>query len=94
MRMYDRVQCLATVEVRADGAVIACRCQKDCRHGWAKRRTKAPYHRADFTAPDGSQVKVMWQGQGIMTPEVIAFRNAWKPKNRHIPGQANWGPDE
>lgn len=88
MRQYDRVRCLATLEVEGGEFVIAVRCQKDCRHGHGKKRQGFLYHRVDI---DGA--KITWPGIGVMDEEMEMKRaeKALRPPRKE--GNLTWeGP--
>lgn len=63
-------RCLAVIDYKTGEAIVAIRCQKDCRHGWGKKRPGYRYHRADYMIAPGVRLKMTWDGIGVMSPEM------------------------
>ena len=93
MRHYERIQCLATIDYKGMGAIIAARCAKDCRHGHSDKRVAYRYHRADFVW-NGIPVFLRWDGIGVMPPELEKARAEMKEKRKITPSTTHWGGEE
>ena len=97
MRQNDRVICLATIDYKDGNTILVLRCQKDCRHGHAKKKSwQSVFHRSDFLLPGDVKVRVRWNGEGVMTPEYRQYREAlglaqaWRHANRQKKGNTTW----
>ena len=97
MRPGEKVRCLALLDYKDGSTILAIQCQKDCRHGNAKKQTWiSKFHRADILLPGEVKVRVRWNGEGVMTPEYRQYREAlglaqaWRHANRQKKGNTTW----